>query len=338
MGKENSPLVSIIIPCYNHETYIEDCLSSIKYQTYCNIEVIIIDDCSCDNSFILLQNWKSSLLERFERVVINKNVNNLGITKTLNKAIELANGKYYKFIASDDMLRDDAIEKLVEFYESHTEYAIVYSNGTYINESIHFPLNEDIEEGKVFYEEPPLFGRDLFLNIYRSNFIYAPSVIIKAETMQKEGAFDEDIAYEDWEYWLRVSRANAIGYLDYKTVFYRISTNSMTHYKLGKEGEKKFEFMLENELKVLKKYNILPDCEEIIAQYCSNKINKTISLDYRNALDFVYSFIKLNQINISKLNYYKVIFYRIHLIKIFNLLYRIILFIKKRKLIKGKVC
>ena len=101
-------LISVIVTCYNHEKYIEQCLRSVFKQTYQNIELIVLDDGSTDGSKqIILKTLKDSPFEvRFE------SHKNMGVVKTRNKGIELINGKYFLFVDSDDYLPDDYVEEL----------------------------------------------------------------------------------------------------------------------------------------------------------------------------------------------------------------------------------
>ena len=101
-------LISVIVTCYNHEKYIEQCLRSVFKQTYQNIELIVLDDGSTDGSKqIILKTLKDSPFEvKFE------SHKNMGVVKTRNKGIELINGKYFLFVDSDDYLPDDYVEEL----------------------------------------------------------------------------------------------------------------------------------------------------------------------------------------------------------------------------------
>mgnify|MGYP002513053428 FL=1 len=87
------PLVSIIIPCYNHEKYIEECFKSLLDQTYQNIELLIIDDCSQDGSVKVIENWIERLKTRFINVFFIKHSVNLGVVKSVNQVIPVCKGK-----------------------------------------------------------------------------------------------------------------------------------------------------------------------------------------------------------------------------------------------------
>ena len=117
-------LVSIVIPAYNHENYIVDCLESIKAQTYNNIEIIIGDDCSSDDTFRIAQEWVQVNRDRFTRALVIRNNENKGITKNSNYLISLSEGYYVKDMASDDILDKDAISNMVQCFEENDVDAV----------------------------------------------------------------------------------------------------------------------------------------------------------------------------------------------------------------------
>jgi glycosyltransferase involved in cell wall biosynthesis len=104
-----SPLISIIVPVYNVESYLERCVNSLLNQTYTNIEIILIDDGSTDNSPLLCDQFKSI----DERVVVHHKKNE-GLSSARNKGIEMATGMYIGFVDSDDFVAEDMFEKLLD--------------------------------------------------------------------------------------------------------------------------------------------------------------------------------------------------------------------------------
>lgn len=160
----NLPIVSICIPIYNGEKYLEEALLSAINQTYSNIEIIISDDQSKDNSLIIAK----ELLEK--SAIKYKMVSHLpppGIGANWNNAIKHANGKYIKLLFQDDLLDLDCIEKMVNLAEQDEQIGLVFSkrkfiyNDTTANrewlakyETLHhswgFQLNEGIYNGKDF--------------------------------------------------------------------------------------------------------------------------------------------------------------------------------------------
>ncbi|MGA6331370.1 glycosyltransferase family 2 protein, partial [Acinetobacter baumannii] len=103
------PLVSIVIPCYNHANFVQDCIQSVIAQTYQNIELIIIDDGSKDGSVEKIQEFIGECEKRFVRFEF-RNRPNKGLSATLNEALEWCQGEYFSAIASDDMMLNDKIE------------------------------------------------------------------------------------------------------------------------------------------------------------------------------------------------------------------------------------
>ena len=110
----NKPLVSVIIPCYNAEKYVEEAIRSIMTQTYSNLEIIVTDDCSSDNTLMILE----TLAAEDSRIKVIKNEKNLKIVKSLNNMIEVAQGKYIARMDADDISLPERIEKQVSFLDS----------------------------------------------------------------------------------------------------------------------------------------------------------------------------------------------------------------------------
>lgn len=145
----NSPLVSVIIPCYNAEKYVEEAVRSIMNQSYKNLEIIVTDDCSSDNTLMILE----TLAVEDARIKVIKNKENLKIVKSLNNMIEIAQGKYIARMDADDISLPERIEKQVNFMEENPEYGvcgtnawIIDENGKYLSKSI-LPINyNDIKE------------------------------------------------------------------------------------------------------------------------------------------------------------------------------------------------
>ncbi|MGO5070048.1 glycosyltransferase family 2 protein [Roseburia faecis] len=138
--KENI-LVSVIVPVYNTEKYIERCLKSLKEQTYKNIEVILIDDGSTDNTLHVCEKYK-----REDRRFSFTTKTNTGVSDTRNIGIEKAKGKYVVFVDSDDYVENDYIETLVQGMESYdvqmacVEYKIISGN----NQKLHRYMEKDV--------------------------------------------------------------------------------------------------------------------------------------------------------------------------------------------------
>ena len=129
---KKQPLVSVLIPAYNHENYIQETIKSIINQTYQNIELLIVDDGSKDSTYQKMQEMKKECEKRFVSVHFETKENE-GTCKTLNKLLSLVKGNYLYIIASDDMAKPNAIEKGINFIEKNPDYALCVGDNEIID-------------------------------------------------------------------------------------------------------------------------------------------------------------------------------------------------------------
>lgn len=256
----NTPLVSIIIPCYNHQDYLESCLESILRQSYSEIELIIIDDCSRDNSVKKIEQNLGQLQEKCVRVEFRMHDVNKGITKTLNEGLKVAKGKYIKILASDDMIHPESISTLVDSMEHNENYDMIFSNGQYISEECSY-AEALLLNNKNFYVSNPLPETEVVTALYLSNFIVGGTVFFRKETYEKFGFYDENIPIEDWEYNLRVAVNGVIGYVEKPLFFYRQVRTSISHINKSGAYYQRFEYMYQGSSAVIEKYKSYVDEE-----------------------------------------------------------------------------
>ena len=124
--------VSVIIPCYNQSEYIEEAILSVVNQTYPNIEIICIDDCSSDNSAQIIK----SLVEQYKNIVFLSNIENVGVVKSRNKAVEVSTGQYILPLDGDDIISESYIEKAVKILTEHRRQLDVLAQYLYQHETI----------------------------------------------------------------------------------------------------------------------------------------------------------------------------------------------------------
>lgn len=120
--KNMTKLVSIIIPCYNQEKYITDAIMSAENQTYKDIQIVFIDDCSTDKSLEVV----SELEKKYSNIVVLKNETNLGVVDSRNKAIDVAKGFYILPLDGDDTIEPTYIEKAVKVFDENPDVGFVY--------------------------------------------------------------------------------------------------------------------------------------------------------------------------------------------------------------------
>lgn len=190
--KKDLPLVSVFVACYNHEKYVKETIESIINQTYKNIELIVIDDGSKDNSPKVIQ----ELAEKYGFTFIHRP--NKGLSATLNEGIKLSNGKYFCACASDDIYMFDKIEKQVEFMENTFECNIAGVCG-YV---------DLIKKGKVIKSSKKkyIMEKYTFQDILKHKFyLPAPTSFFRTDILINVGGFDEDTSLEDWAIYLKLS-------------------------------------------------------------------------------------------------------------------------------------
>ena len=247
------PLVSVLIPCYNHEAFLEDCLNSILRQTYGNIELLICDDCSPDSSWDVIRAFAPKLQARFARVELLKNEVNQGVTKNVNRMLALARGEFVKTLASDDAMASTAIEQMVAFLQENPQYGVVVANGIKVPEQQHYP---DFS-GEAIYGQAPDFSKEgFFLRTARCNPISAPAAMVRMSVYETYGVYDETVKVEDYEFWLRLLKDASVefGYLDSKLLYYRINAGSMTSMQNNDRLAQRRKVFHTSEMGTLNKY------------------------------------------------------------------------------------
>lgn len=300
MDKE--PLVSVCVACYNHQNYVADFLESLLDQTYSNIEVIIADDCSSDNSVNIIKSYLPKLEKKFTNVILKVNKKNLGITHNSNNLMKAATGKYYKSMASDDVFYPEAIAKMVEFMEEHEECGLLLTNVLFVGDSYKYKASGGVI-GKGYKKsiKNKLESEKLCYNLLDKNFIYAPGVMIRKSVIEKYGYYDESMIVEDYEYWLRLSRRVKFGYIDEPLVYYRRGETSIS-YVSTKNGKKKMDSMISGAIQAKSKYIYMLKPEKrhnFYSRILNSKIRDCISMNYIDLAIKVYNTAKKKGIPID---------------------------------------
>ncbi|MDN3674147.1 glycosyltransferase family A protein [Flavobacterium branchiarum] len=222
---QNLPLVTIICLCYNHEQFVAESLNSALNQNYQNIELIIVDDYSTDNSKIKIQSW----LINYPQVKFISNETNLGNTRTFNKALQFAKGDYIIDLATDDVLMPDCVEKQINTFlnSKQKKLGIVYGNAELISEkNIHIRYYYEINSERKTLKSPA--SGDIYLAILsQSSMICSVSSMVKREVLEQLNGYNESLAYEDLDLWIRTSRLYNFEFIDDVLVQKRELENSL---------------------------------------------------------------------------------------------------------------
>ena len=204
------PLVSVVIPCYNHEQFIKDSIQSVINQTYENIELIVIDDGSQDNSIMKIQEMIDSCEQRFKRFEFRSRPN-IGLSSTLNEGLEWCHGKYFSPMASDDQMFNYKTTIQVEFLENNKDYAAVFGGVQLIDEN-----NNKLE--KLVNTARGYSFEDIIMH---EHCLFAPSQMIRKENIQKVGGYKPNIFIEDWYMLLLLSKEANIFNMNEVLALYR---------------------------------------------------------------------------------------------------------------------
>ncbi len=214
--KPDIPLVSVIIPCYNHEDYIQACIQSVIDQSYENIELIILDDGSKDHSVEKIQGLIAACQARFSRFEFRARPNK-GLSVTLNEGLGWAQGAYFSAIASDDMMAKDKIQIQIDYALKNPDVTSIYGGIQLIDENGNLKQKNIGEYGSFSFEE-------IFLNEHN---LPAPTQLHKMDDFMQLGGFDESTKIEDWDILLKLSKSNKkIVYLPELLAFYRIHSGN----------------------------------------------------------------------------------------------------------------
>lgn len=191
---EENPLVSIIIPCYNHADFVQDCIKSVIKQDYKNIELIIIDDGSKDSSVKKIKEMIPACKKRFVRFEFRCRPNK-GLCGTLNEAIEWCRGMYISPFASDDVALSHKTSFLVKNIRN-TDFAAVFGTVEIYGSSSY--------ENKLWKKNIIHRFEDL---IFGLNLPSAPAALIDLNKVRQVCGYKENLPIEDWYMWLRLTEA-----------------------------------------------------------------------------------------------------------------------------------
>jgi alpha-1,3-rhamnosyltransferase len=226
---EQQPLVSIVIPCYNHSQFVQETIQSVIDQDYENIELIIIDDGSKDNSVEVIQEMIPACEERFVRFEFRYRPNK-GLCATLNEALEWCEGEYFSPLASDDIALPHKTSFLINKHQQY-DAAVVFGSARKFN----------IEKE----------GKDLLLNcehtlkdlMFIKNMPAAPASLMRTDIIRNVGGFLEGIALEDLYMWLKLT-SNGEKLYSFPEVVVKYRDHEANTIK-------RFKFMHEQRMRVL---------------------------------------------------------------------------------------
>lgn len=234
------PLVSVCIPAYNNADYIGETIEAILAQSYSNIELIIVDDNSKDNTYEVISEYAT----KDSRVKVFHNDNNLGMSGNWNYCLSLCKGEFIKLVCADDLLATNAIEKEVEALTENPSAVLVSSDTKLVD------LNG---KGKGFYKRYPKKGLVDGKKIVRRGFFVkdyfgAPQAnTFRRSAYEKVGGFDTNYTYIlDYDFFVEISKLGDNYVIHEPLNFFRVRGDSNTGQVMGDDKEKTAKYVAEH--------------------------------------------------------------------------------------------
>lgn len=222
MGDSTRLKVSIVMPVYNQEKYVSKAIESILTQTFEDFEFLIIDDGSSDGTLEILRGYKDPRM----RIVVNKA--NIGLTKSLNKGLGVALGKYIARQDGDDISLPKRLEKQFRFLEKHREYGLVGC-------CCHKIDSAGNVTGSIMV---PTRHHDIAQALVKTNQFVHSSVMFRKECIEKLGPYDETLIYsQDYELWLRISSFYKVANLKEVLHCWRYSETGISRVRFEEQEE-----------------------------------------------------------------------------------------------------
>lgn len=226
------------MPAYNCKKYIKQAIESVKEQTYKNWELLIIDDCSTDNTRKIIED---NIKDIKEKVVYIKSDKKLKVANARNKLIEKSKGQYIAFLDSDDIWKNDKLEKQIQYMEQN-DYGFTYTSYIYLKNNRKKKVKK--VPVKLTYEEA--LGNTIILT---------STVIIDTNKINKELIKFPDIKSEDTATWWKILKKGYVAYgLNEKLTIYRIIKGSLSYSKKDAINKIWNLYRKEEKLSIMKAY------------------------------------------------------------------------------------
>lgn len=291
-------LVSCTVLAYNSSATIIETLESIKAQTYTNIELIISDDCSTDNTIAVCQEWLNENRDRFVRTEILTTDHNTGVVQNSQRVLNACRGEWRKGVGADDVLLPNCVEDFVHYVENHPEAKWVSSRYRVYNQSF--------EEKNLIISNASaptsLFEKDAIGQIKETvvTNVFAALALFYNIRFIKNIGYDSTYMFEDYPMIINIlERGERCYFLDKETVCYRVQEsishsmdrifkyNTMLGYRKFKE-ERIFKYMTSNQKKYHRLLWKLQDFFEKHHLNNSNKWNHFLYYKIYALLQFLY--------------------------------------------------
>lgn len=216
MTENLAPKISVLMTVYNSEKFLGLAIASVLQQTFTDFELVILDDCSTDSSWDIIEHFA----KQDSRIRAIKNEKNLGGCGNLNKGLLLLKGEYMARHDNDDWSYPDRLEKQFRFLEEHPEVGVVGGSIELI----------DVEGNKIGKRTYNLSDKDIRRKIFRYSPFAHPLVMVRKSVLDQVGCFyDATVApADDYELWFRIGKVAAFANMPDVLLKYRVVPGSIT--------------------------------------------------------------------------------------------------------------
>jgi glycosyltransferase involved in cell wall biosynthesis len=219
MNTPANPLVSVLIPAYNHAHWITGCVTSVLQQTYANLEVLLLDDCSSDTTFETVKAIADP------RLRCSRNTRNQGVSRTLNTLVEMASGEFVAFIGSDDSWNPSKLQKQIQFLTENQSIDFCFT------EALTLDAQGNLGPSSPIFDYQNRTRSQWLLRLFFGNCLNAPSVVLRKTVLRKLGCFDPLIRQlQDYDLWVRLLTQGCIFHIiNEPLTYYRYSNASLSN-------------------------------------------------------------------------------------------------------------
>lgn len=216
----SDPLVSVIVPAFNHERYVSAALSSIVDDEYPHKEIVIIDDGSTDRTADEIQRWLERRLPTDDTAIRFKSRENRGVARTLNELLHLARGEFVTPLASDDVLVSGGIRWRVEHLQRNPRLKAVFGDCVVIDSAGRVTFESGLSD--LHSANKARLHASLAEEIICNWSVPGPVLLLRRQEAIDIGGWDERLLIEDWDLYLRLVSRGWLGYLDRTVAAYRL--------------------------------------------------------------------------------------------------------------------
>lgn len=244
-GQACVPLVSVCIPAYNNEDTIKETMDSVLRQTWTNLELVVVDDCSGDGTLAIVR----AMAQEDSRIRVYENEHNLGMAGNWNRCLELCRGEYLKLLCADDLIHETLIAREVKLMEENPEALLVQTDTRFID-----IYGKTTGFYRRYYKKGLVDGKKVCrFSLFTRDYLGAPLAnLVRRSAYEACGGFDPSFVYIiDYDFYMNIACTGKIYILHEPLNSFRIRSDSNTGQVMGGGKE---QIYIEEHRRLARKY------------------------------------------------------------------------------------